>query len=165
METLRRSPYITNAMRLADVIAAIQAMGVYRFHMCSFEKWAERISGDASKAAYWQRVFEQHPEFFRLDTTKRLASLVWRRQFPKRYDVVRERRLSEEEYAALPPKERKNISRAPLLPGDIQALIETAISLHARAVELQRERRWWASLVSSALGGLGGAILGVWLRR
>ncbi len=43
-----RSPCIDNQNRLADVIAAIQAMGVYKFHMRTFEEWAEGISGDST---------------------------------------------------------------------------------------------------------------------
>jgi hypothetical protein len=76
MNSSRKSPYIESQHRLADVIAAIQAMGVYRFHMRTFYEWSESISGDRSKAEYWRRIFDEHPEFFRLDTTRKLASLV-----------------------------------------------------------------------------------------
>lgn len=160
MENLDKSPYLANSNRLADVIAAIQAMAVYRFHMCSFSKWAERIVGDASQGGYWEKIFEEHPEFFRLDTTRQLASLVWRRQLPKRYDVDRGKQLSEEEYARLSPPHRKRISRAPLSPSDIKTLIDTAIDLHSQAVEIQRERRWLVAPVLGLIGGLVGAILG-----
>jgi hypothetical protein len=160
----KKSPYIADPNRLADVIAAIQAMGVYRFHMCSFGRWAERISGDASRGEYWMRIFEDHPEFFRLDTSRKMASLVWRRQLRRRFDVDADRLVPEHEYRALSPKQRKRISRPPLSPADIEALIETAISLHTRAVELQQERRWWITILSSALGGLAGAILGAFIR-
>ncbi|MBL8542036.1 MAG: hypothetical protein JNK68_16965 [Betaproteobacteria bacterium] len=47
---------------------------------------------------------------------------------------------------------------------DIQALITTAIGLHARALEQQREKRWWL-LLASAVGGLLGAVIGGFLKR
>ena len=165
MSTSSKSPYIATSDRLADVIAAIQATGVYRFHMRSFDGWAESISGDASMGAYWRRIFEEHPEFFRLDTSKQFASLVWRRQFPKRFHVDREQLLSKEECEALPPQEEERLSRAPLLPSDIKTLIDAAINLHSRAVELQLESRWWIPLASSAVGGLIGATLGALIRH
>jgi len=163
MENMDKNPYIGNSNRLPDVIAAIQAMGVYRFHMCPFSMWAKRIVGDASQDACWKKVFEEHPEFFRLDTTRQRASLVWRRQFPKRYDVDHEKQLSEEEYALLSPEDRKRISRAPLSPSDIKTLIDTAIDLHSRAVEIKRESRWWVPLAVPIVSGLSGGLIGVTL--
>jgi hypothetical protein len=73
-------PYLDNPQRLADVIAAIQAMGTYKFYKLTFKGWAERIVADESEAEHWKTVFEDHPEFFRLDTDREKASLVWRRQ-------------------------------------------------------------------------------------
>jgi hypothetical protein len=152
------SPYIANSNRLADVIAAIQVMGEYAYHMSRFEKWAERISGDASKGEYWKQVFEQHPEFFRLDTTRQMASLVWRRQKAKSYDPESRVVLSTEQLLARP--DGAPLSRPPLEASDIKALIEAAIALHANEVELQRYRKWWAPLAASALGALIGALAG-----
>lgn len=163
MSKVPESPYIANANRLADVIAAIQAMAVYEFHMRSFEKWAVSISGDEAKAEHWKKVFEDHPEFFRLDTTRTLASLVWRRQFPKRYHVDRQQQLSEKECEKLSDDEQKRLSRPPLAPADIKTLIDAAINLHSRAIELRRESRWWVPL-AGAVGGLVGAIIGALLK-
>jgi hypothetical protein len=159
-----KSPYLRDPNRLGDVIAAIQSMGTYKFYKLSFEGWADRISADKSKAEHWKEVFEEHPEFFRLDSTKQRASLVWRRQYPKLFHVDQGRRLSRLEYAALNEREKKRISRDPLTPPDIKTLIDTAINLHSRAIERERESRWWMPLLSSAVGGLIGAALGVWFR-
>jgi hypothetical protein len=163
MSKLPESPYIANSNRLADVIAAIQAMAVYEFHMRSFAKWALSISGDEARAEYWEKIFEEHPEFFRLDTKREQASLVWRRQFPKRYHVDRQQQLSEDECSRLTIQERERLSRPPLAPTDIKTLIDAAINLHTRAVELRRESRWWVPL-AGAIGGLVGAILGTFLK-
>lgn len=120
------------------------------------------FSGDKSEGGHWREIFEEHPEFFRLDRERKMASLVWRRQYPKRYHVDREVRLSVEEVGALSPDEITRIARDPLSPSDIKTLIDAAVSLHARAIEMQRERRWWIPLFSS-IGGLLGAIVGALL--
>jgi len=153
------SPYVENSSRLADVIAAIQAMGVYEFHMCKFKVWAEKIGGSDSKADHWKTVFEEHPEFFRLDTTRVMASLVWRRQLPKDYHVDLKRRLSLVEQNQLPDGGQQRLTRAPLAASDIKALIDTAVNLHVRAVELQREGRWWVPLILNVVSGLIGGLI------
>jgi len=157
------SPYLANSGRLADVIAAIQAMGTYKFYKLTFEGWADRITANKNQALYWKNVFEQHPEFFRLDGAREKASLVWRRQYPKRYHVDLEKRLSVQEYKALTEDQKDRVSRDPLTPEDIKTLVDTAINLHSRALESEHARKWWIPLASSAIGGLVGAVLGVFL--
>jgi hypothetical protein len=154
------SPYLQDADRLADVIAAIQVMGTYKFYKLSFDKWADRISGDLSEGEHWRKVFIDHPEFFRLDSQREKASLVWRRQYPKRFQVDEERKLSAIEYKQLTKGQKKRISRNPLTPIDIKALIDTAIDLHSRALEHRKEKRWWLPLATVA-GSLIGSIVGV----
>lgn len=158
------SPYLHEHNRLGDVIAAIQAMGTYKFYKLSFDDWSERISGDPSKGRHWQTVFVEHPEFFRLDGQRERASLVWRRQYPKRFHVDDERKLSREEFYQLTDEQKARVSRNPLTPNDIKALIDTAIDLHSRALEQQRERRWWIPL-ASGVGGFIGGIIGGLLKR
>ena len=159
------SPYIAHANRLADVIAAIQVLGVYPYHMRKFNDWADAIVGDVTKGEHWKSVFEDHPEFFRLDTSRQWASLVWRRQYPKRFHVGLGKRLSHEERDALDQKQREELTRDPLSANEIKTLIDTAINLHSRAVELQREGRWWITLVVSAGAGLIGVIIGALVKR
>lgn len=157
------SPYLDQDGRLADVIAAIQAMGTYKFYKLSFDGWADRISGDRSRGVHWRKVFKEHPEFFRLDGRRERASLVWRRQYPKRYNVDSGRQITNEEYEQLTERQKKRVSRNPLTADDIRALVSTAINLHSRALEHQREGRWWVPLVTglaSAIGGFVGAMLG-----
>jgi hypothetical protein len=164
VENLRKSsPYLDNPQRLADVIAAIQAMGTYKFYKLPFDGWADRITADKSQADHWRRIFEEHPEFFRLDSKRERASLVWRRQNPKRYHVDQEKHLSEAEFQALSDDQKNRVSRAPLTPPDIKTLVDTAINLHSRAIELKHEKRWWIPLISSAIGGLVGAALGAFV--
>jgi len=48
---------------LSDVIAAILAMGAYKFYKLSFEDRADRIEGDKDKAEHWRKVFSDRPDF------------------------------------------------------------------------------------------------------
>ena len=154
-----KSPYLSDANRLADVIAAIQVMSIYKFYKLPFSGWADRINADSARGSYWQNIFEQHPEFFRLDGQRERASLVWRRQYPKRFQVDEERVLTKEEYNLLDDQAKERVSRVRLTPADIKTLVDTAINLHARALEEQKERRWWLPL-ASVIGGLIGGVLG-----
>jgi hypothetical protein len=42
---------------------------------------------------------------------------------------------------------------------DIKMLVDTAVNLHSRALEHQKDKRWWIPLASAA-GGLIGSIIG-----
>jgi hypothetical protein len=111
---MSKSPYLRDPKRLGDVIAAIQAMATYKFYKLPFAGWADRISADESQAEYWKLLLLEHREFFRLDSAQERASLVWRRQFLKRYDVDRDRELTAQEYDDLTSEEKVRVSRIPL---------------------------------------------------
>lgn len=159
-----KTPYLYDNNRLGDVIAAIQVMGSYGYYKLDFENWSMRISGDKNKAEHWRKVFIEHPEFFRLDTAGVKASLAWRRSYRRRYSVQKQRELSPDEYIDLSSNELAQVSRAPLNSSDISVLINTAINLHTRALEQNREHRWLSSPLFSLLGVALGALLG-WLSR
>lgn len=163
------SPYLRDPHRLGDVIAAIQAMAIYKKHSQSFERWARRIEGDPARAEHWRGVFEEHPEFFRLNGARDEAALVWRRQYRRSFDVDLGRELTSEELKARRKNKGglKHVKRRSLSPGDVSALITTAIQLHSRAVEYRQERRWWLQavlVVATAGAGLLGAILGALIK-
>ncbi|WP_119692695.1 N-carbamoyl-L-amino acid amidohydrolase [Ectopseudomonas oleovorans] len=163
MKAKKSSPYLADDNRLGDVIAAIQTMAVYKFYKLPFSGWADRINADENQAEKWKQIFTEHPEFFRLDSERERASLVWRRQFPKRYDVDAEKIITAQEYNNLTTQQKERISRTPLTPSDIKALIDTAVNLHSRALEHQKDKRWWTVLASAA-GGLIGSITGALLK-
>ena len=154
-----RSPYLDDSQRLGDVIAAIQAMATYRYYKLSHEDWADRIAADKAQASKWRAIFIAHPEFFRLDSAREKASLVWRRQFPKRYSVDTGQILSHAEFESLNESQRLRITRTPLTSLDIKALVDTAVNLHSRALEHQKDKRWWLALAGAA-GGLVGSLIG-----
>lgn len=161
------SPYLNDPNRLADVIAAIQAMATYKFYKLDFEHWADRIAADKTQAGHWKSVLEQHPEFFRLDSARERASLVWRRQRQKRFDVDSETAISKTEYESRTPAGKARVSRSPLDTSEISTLIGAAIDLHSRALEQKRESRWWVPLAVAAVGaasGLTGALIGAWIK-
>jgi hypothetical protein len=153
------SPYLRDPQRLGDVIAAIQAMATYKFYKLTHEKWADRIAADRTQTEKWKTIFLEHPEFFRLDSAREKSSLVWRRQFPKLYDVDGGRLINKDDYDRLSEARRARISRVPLSSADIKALVDTAVNLHSRALEYQKDRRWWAAL-AGGVGGMLGAIIG-----
>lgn len=158
-----KSPYLSSSDRLGDVIAAIQAMGTYKFYKLSFELWAYRIGSGEKDARHWERLFKEHPEFFRIGTDGGTASLIIRRQHPKLTNVDTGTAISIDEYQCLDHKRKKRISRAALSPNEIATLINTAIQIHARALERERDARWWLPIFTAGAGFVG-AILGALLR-
>ena len=153
------NPYTDNPNRLADVIAAIQVMATYKFYKLDFSAWADRIAGDDTQGAYWKKVFEEHPEFFRLDRPRNRASLVWRRNYQKLYDVDKEEKISRDVYKLLTDEQKQRISRNPLTNSDVTTLVNTAINLHSREIEHKKDSRWWISGVIGLLGVILGAII------
>jgi len=151
-----KNPYTSNANRLADVIAAIQVMATYKFYKLDFSGWAKRIEGDDAKGEYWKKIFEQHPEFFRLGGEKKKASLVWRRNYQKLYNIDLEEKINREVYNQLTVQEKTRYSRIPLGDSDISTLINTAINLHSSEIDHKQDSRWWVAIVS----GLAGIIVG-----
>lgn len=149
-------PYLKEN-RLAEVIAALQAMGVYRHYKLSFAEWSVRIYGNEDRAGDLKKLFIEHPEFFRLSgKEKDKASLVWRRNLVKTYDPKKHIHITGEALYDLSGKERDCLSRQPLAKGDVSTLINAAILLHEHALKQKRESRWWHSPVLILVGGLIG---------
>ena len=155
---MKRSPYLATDNRLADVIAAIQAAGTYKFYKLDFAGWADRICGDTGQADHWRSVFVDHPEFFRLDSGRVKASLVLRRQRQKLFNVDQEKVWSRPDYDALSPAQQLRFSRLPLTASEIEALIDVAVSLHTRAAERDRDRRWWFVPAFGFAGAVAGGL-------
>ena len=151
------SPYLTSPDRLGDVIAAIQVMGIYKFYKLDFAGWADRIVGDEAQAQHWRKVIEEHPEFFRMDSKREKASLVWRRQRQKLFNVDSGCQISREEFRKLSDDQKLRISRMPLASTELALLLDAAIKLHSTALEHKKDRRWWIPIIAS----LAGVILGV----
>lgn len=151
-----QSPYL-KPNRLAEVIAAITALATYRFYKLDFEELADRVSGSKSAADHWKAVLKEHPEFFRYTTSEEQVSLIWRRQFPRTYNV--DSGIDEEKPQGQKFLEGDRISRRPLSSAETEILISTAVSLHSRAVEQSNLAKWWLPVLIAAMA-LAGALLG-----
>jgi len=150
MKTFKNSsPYIANPKRLADLIAAIQVLGTYRFASRRLQKWEKRLGRTPVSADTWEVVFGQHPEFF--TAQGELISLVWRRSRQRNYDTIDRVLLSSNEAAKLKRLEdednEKRLTRPPLDSTEISKLVDIAISLHEREIKHSQERRWWITAV------------------
>lgn len=152
-----QNPYLSDG-RLGDVIAAITTLGTYKFYKLDTARWADRITGTEKGADKWHQVFSEHPEFFRLTSDQKKVSLVWRRQFPRNFDVDAEpEQFPDHEIDGLT---ESRISRRPLSPTEVTELIGVAIKLHDRALEQQKARSWWMPTVLSLVGVMIGAWIG-----
>jgi len=154
MVSFSKSPYIKNAARLADLIAAIQVMGTYRFASRPLSKWETRLGRNPVSAEDWNSIFQQHPEFFTIQGPN--VSLVWRRSKERNYDTFERRLLSRDEAIALavddPEMDPVRLSRPPLDTAEISKLIDIAVSLHEREINHQQERRWWFAALIAVVG-------------
>jgi hypothetical protein len=166
------SPYLAHEGRLADIIAAIQVMGTYpKFASREPQKWEDKLDKPIS-AASWAEICNEHPEFFRLresnGSDRRWASLRWRWALDEDYDPDEGRSLSLDEIRRLTEQQRRKLTRAPLESSQIETLIDTAISLHTRAIEYERQKQWWVPVVIPAITALIGAglgFVGAWLGK
>jgi hypothetical protein len=156
------SPYLQQG-RLQDVIAALTALSNYRYYKLDYRSWAEKIANSPGDADKWKKILKEHPEFFR-DSEDKRVSLVWRRQFQKRYSPQFQRELSYEEYAALSEEHKGRLTRRPLVAEELSRLISLAVELHAHALERKKSTFGWVA-AQGAVGVMGGAgaIIVAWL--
>ena len=152
---MKSSAYLQNPRRLADLIAAIQVLGTYKFSSRRAEKWEKRLGRVPVSADDWKEIFRAHPEFFTLDD-RNLVSLVWRRNKERNYDTQSGEILEFAEAQAMeledPEPDAKRLSRPPLTTDEISKLVDIAIDLHEREIKHQQERRWWYTAI---IGGIG----------
>ena len=158
------SPYVTRPQRLADVMAALQVMGTYRYSARSVVSWAELLGEKPRSAETWLEVFNDHPEFFRAGLEEEgLHTLALRRSQPRIYNTKTDEEITITQLKELPANGRSHISRRPLSPQQITSLIETAIKLQSQAFARRQELRWWIphamSVVTLLIGLIAGAVI------
>jgi hypothetical protein len=157
--------------RLANVLAAIQIMAVADRPSGTLNRWIAELEAseeltsqqlDQSPIKFaerkkWQTVFEQHPEFFKTYTLRGDLRVLLRWRYA---DAIKDGAnggtgVTTDESEPRPTK--------PLSPDQIQVLINTAIGLHAKEVELQRSpdkfRPLLMAIIGAALGTLAGGII------
>lgn len=142
---------------MADVIAAIQAMGSYPWATRKVDKWAKGL-GEPISASDWSEVFLDHPEFFRLSNGT-WATLRWRHAYDHSYDPDRCENLSAIELKGISVNDRRDkLTKRPLEADQIEALMKTAVELHTRAIAQSQELRWWIPTVAGLVGVLIGLL-------
>ncbi|TGR88746.1 N-carbamoyl-L-amino acid amidohydrolase [Mesorhizobium sp. M2D.F.Ca.ET.223.01.1.1] len=147
---------------MADVIAAIQFMSTNERSSLPCEDWAEGISGNKAKSTHWQKVFDEHPEFFRRSPNyEGYYALIWRRASPRLFFRKEGRLLTQAEYNGLPDLDKTLVSRPPVPTQQIKTLIDLAVELHAKAREQHTDWRWWVPIVTSFLGSFIGVLSGL----
>src|SRR5882757_6530777 len=77
-------PYV-NAERLADVMALIQILALHGYRHRTEDGISDDAPGPQPRSAReWREIARQHPEFFRVDDTKKFGvSLIARHVLPK----------------------------------------------------------------------------------
>jgi hypothetical protein len=147
--------------RLADVIAAIQALAANEEYYNLCERWAHIISGDEGKAAHWKEVFDDHPEFFR--STRQLYSLIWRRTLPHiekaTGEIIYNKAYKEATSKLDDDQKRQAYGRPQLQDTQVSALIGIAIDLHKDAVARHRDWRWWTAPAASFVATVLAAVI------
>lgn len=151
------SPYLGNAKRLADVMAAIQFLGAHKYGSRSIENWSNSLGTSPKSANSWMEIFQDHPEFFRVKSG--YVALVLRRAKQKNYHMETGEFLTEKQIDELSEKEKKKVTRKHLESTQIEALLNTAIQMHASAIAHEKELRWWIPLLASLIGVVIGAVL------
>ena len=161
----RQSPYIAHQHRLADLIAAIQVMGTYRYSGRKVQSWA-RILGEKPKSAdSWLAVFNEHPEFFRAGVGDAgFQTLALRRAQPRVYDTRTREEMTLEQLRAVPRDRRNHISRRPLSSEQILSLVDVAVKLHTQAIARRQELRWWAVMLIGVASSFVGALVAVLIK-
>lgn len=154
------APYL-KPNRLSDVIAAIQFMAMNERSSLSCKDWAKGISGDDAKEAYWRTVLDDHSELFRKspDDADHYA-LIWRRALPRLFSRTKRQMLTQEQYDALPTKEKALVSRPPVPEDQLRTLVDIAIALHAKQYERHTQWHWWVTVLANMLSAALGAVLG-----
>lgn len=157
----KQSPYLSHKDRLADLVAAIQVMGTYRYSGRRVERWASLLGEKPKSACDWETVFREHPEFFRIGIqSNEYQSLVVRRAQPRTYNTQTGEVITHKEYKTLTDEQKKKYSRLPLSSEQILSLIDVAVKLQEQAVKRRQELRWWVPVVIGVLSSLVGVFIG-----
>jgi hypothetical protein len=160
----RQSPYIARQQRLADLVAAIQVMGTYRYSGRKVNSWAKILGEKPKSADSWLIVFNEHPEFFRAGVDDAgFQTLALRRAQPRIYNTRTREEMTLEQIQAIPKERRSHISRRPLSSEQILSLVDVAVKLHTQAIARRQELRWWVvmliGLASSFVGAFVAALI------
>jgi hypothetical protein len=162
--------------RLANVIAAIQTMGVADRPSGTLNRWvaeleaSEELTSDQldqspikfAERKKWQALFEQHPEFFKTYTLRGELRVLLRWRYaesikneandaPNGKNDADKSNSEESDDGTVPPGK-------PLTADQIQVLINTAIEMHAKAVGGEQASDRFQPLLMTIIGAALGTL-------
>jgi hypothetical protein len=172
--------------RLANIIAAIQAMGVADRPSGTLNRWVAELEAseeltsnqlDQSPIKFaerkkWQTVFEQHPEFFKTYTLRGEPRVLLRWRYAESIKNEANGAPNDKNPADKNLADKNNTERTddgtappgkPLTADQIQVLINTAIEMHAKEVGGEpgpdKFRPLLMATIGAALGTLAGGVI------
>ena len=169
--------------RLANVIAAIQIMGLADRPSGTLNRWIAELEASEELTSQqldqapikfaerkkWQTVFEQHPEFFKTYTLRGDLRVLLRWRYADTLkngandaavnlkNGANDAAVSTDESEPRPSEPQPS---KPLSADQIQVLINTAIGLHAKEVEAQRGPDKFPPLLMAIIGAAVGTVAG-----
>jgi hypothetical protein len=166
--------------RLANVIAAIQILGVSECASGTIDRWAaeleaseeltpkqiERTTVRFVERKKWQTIFEQHPEFFKSYTTRGEPRVALRWRYAQivnghgKPNGEAHEADAKEESKPTGPYDLTKVPSRPLTADQIQVLINTAIELHGREASAARPTDWFRTPLMTVVGALLGSVTG-----
>jgi hypothetical protein len=173
---MAKSHYL-EADRLANVIAAIQILGVSDQTAATLNRWVAELEAseeltpeqlELTRVKFadrkkWAAVFEQHPEFFKTYTLRGEQHVLLRLRYAQSLSK------SNAKDGANPGAENSSarndgngaaVIAQPLSPDQIQLLIQTAIDLHDREAAAERKPDRLSPLVMAGVGAAIGTVAG-----
>lgn len=161
--------------RLANVIAAIQILGVSDRSSGSLNRWvaeleaSEELTSDQldqspikfAERKKWQTIFEQHPEFFKTYTLRGESRVLLRWRYAQTIkDDASGAAENKDKADADNAAEKPNTPSKPLSPDQIQVLINTAIEMHAKEAAAERGPERFRPFLMATIGAVLGTLAG-----
>jgi hypothetical protein len=164
--------------RLANVIAAIQILGVSDHASGTLNRWVAELEAseeltpeqfDRSPVKFaerkkWLAVFEQHPEFFKTYTLRGDQRVLLRMRYAQSIEPERKAGAAasqaDEAKDNAADDEVVSIVSKPLTADQIEMLINTAIALHDREAAAERPPERFQPFLMAVLGAVLGTVAG-----
>jgi hypothetical protein len=170
--------YYLESDRLANVIAAIQILGVSDQASATLARWVAELEASEEmtpeqltltpikygERKKWAAIFEQHPEFFKTYALRGEQHVLLRLRYAQSFNKLNSNNGASADAADQQPRKGTNdnppVVSKPLNPDQIQVLIKTAIDLHAQAAAAERKPDRLSPLVMAGVGAALGTLVG-----
>jgi hypothetical protein len=164
--------------RLANVIAAIQIMGVSDQTTGTLNRWVAELEAseeltseqlDHAPVKYaerkkWATVFEQHPEFFKTYTQHGEQHVLLRWRYAQSFNANLTKEANAKPEGDTPDSddadEAKNTAGPPLSAEQVQVLVKIAMELHTKEATADIKPDRLSPIVMVAVGATLGTIVG-----